>query len=952
MTAVGRPRNRWCCAATTLVVAACAGSSTPAVVLAPVDSAVVDQPAAADRTQVVQREPVLPPQLAMLAGLLPLRTLGADSFRLAHPTYDGRGVLIGILDSGMDPAVPGLQTTTTGQRKILDLRDFSGEGRIALVPVRPNRDGTVDVGGHRLTGFSRVIRLASGPYYGGVFRELLLGAEPAADVNGNGRITDEFPVIVAKASDGWIAMTDTDSDGSLDDERPVHDYGVAPESFTYRSHPDSPGPVTIAVNFSEEDGRPVLDFVVDNSSHGTHVAGIAAGHNMFGVEGFDGVAPGAQLLGLKISNNARGGISVTGSMLRAMNYAADYANRRALPLILNLSFGVGNEIEGAASIDSMIDQFALEHPDVLFVISAGNDGPGLSTLGFPGSADFALTVCALFPGVFARPPQPGVPAPDDVLGWWSARGGESAKPDVCGPGVAFSNVPAWRAGEEISGGTSMAAPHVAGAAALLASGIRQNGGRARAIDLKRALMATATPLAGTTTLDEGAGVPNVSAAFRWLRAAHQTGVYAVRAAVDGGNSSSSSAAYRRNGLASPGDTVQHFVVTSVAGQPAARLLLESDAPWLHAPELIEPGGGPVTVRLTYDADAIREPGVYVGTVWARPATDTLAGPSFGLTNTVIVPHTLAQPLRRKGMLTPGAAARHFLAVPEGSGGLTLQLEVPGRTQQATLHLFEPSGQPYRGGSSRLAGGDSMSVTLVVSAEDVIPGVYEAVVVGSPIEPANYELAAQLPAVTVTSIGTGPSATLRNHANRRVSATVSAGLLGTVQTQHVEGEGARPVVVRTAVPRWATKMVVDVALPTDAWNALTDFGVTIFDALGRKLSDGPLDYAFGRQTIELDSAHTAAELEVELFPAFAHTNPPVAWSADLRVAYLVDEPITLELLGEGTAADIGLPPNGTISLQFAPPPADFDVPANHVPFVEVSAATDAAPAAVRRGPVGR
>src|SRR5256885_8122514 len=49
---------------------------------------------------------------------------------------------------------------------------------------------------------------------------------------------------------------------------------------------------------------------------GTHVAGIAAGHNLYNVQGFDGVAPGAQLLALKIANNARGGISVNGSMVR------------------------------------------------------------------------------------------------------------------------------------------------------------------------------------------------------------------------------------------------------------------------------------------------------------------------------------------------------------------------------------------------------------------------------------------------------------------------------------------------------------------------------------------------------------------------------------------------------------------------------------------------------------
>ena len=67
----------------------------------------------------------------------------------------------------------------------------------------------------------------------------------------------------------------------------------------------------------------------DVFGHGTHVAGIAAGHDIYGVSGFDGVAPGAQLLGLKIANGANGGITTTGSMVRAMDYAIRFA--RFLP---------------------------------------------------------------------------------------------------------------------------------------------------------------------------------------------------------------------------------------------------------------------------------------------------------------------------------------------------------------------------------------------------------------------------------------------------------------------------------------------------------------------------------------------------------------------------------------------------------------------------------------------
>src|SRR5438552_5175256 len=194
-----------------------------------------------------------------------------------------------------------------------------------------------------------------------MLRELPLGRPPAGDLNGNGVNTDTFPVIVVKASDGWVAFLDSNLNGSFEDEMPLHDYRQGRETIALGTKP-----MTLAANFEEANGVTRLDVVFDNGGHGTHVAGIASGHNLFNVAGFEGVAPGAQLLGLKIANSARGGISVNGSMQRAMEYAARYAEQRNLPLVLNLSFGVGNELEGQAVIDSIVDAFLVAHPAVVF----------------------------------------------------------------------------------------------------------------------------------------------------------------------------------------------------------------------------------------------------------------------------------------------------------------------------------------------------------------------------------------------------------------------------------------------------------------------------------------------------------------------------------------------------------------------------------------------------------
>jgi tripeptidyl-peptidase-2 len=912
-------------------------------------------------------EPAVEPRIAMAVGLMPLSSTGVEDFLTQHPTFDGRGVLIGILDSGLDLALPGIDTTTTGEPKVLDARDFSREGRIALEPINVSGD-TVTYHGTTKTGFAHVAGRASPPYYAGVFRELPLGTVPAADVNGNNENTDSFVVFVVRTAGGWAVVTDTDGDGRLDDEALIHDYSVAAQWFTYRGKDEDrdKGMMAIAVNLAEVDGQPVLDLFFDNSAHGSHVAGIAAGHDMFRMEGFNGVAPGAQILALKISNNARGGLSVTGSMLRAMNYAADFAQQRGLPLILNMSFGVGNEREGDAAIDSMVTEFTLKHPDVLFVISAGNEGPGISTLGFPGSADHILSVCALIPGVFSGPRPAGLATDADVIADFSSRGGEAAKPDLCAPGVAFSNVPRWNLGGEISGGTSMAAPHIAGAAALLQSAQVQANRVARATDLRQALLASARRERWTTAIDMGAGVPNVVAAYRWLAAGHQAGVYSIRAQPDGGNSSILDGAYRRNGFASPADTIQRFVIRSVAGQPAARFLLRSDERWLHAPEALELSGGPATVEVIYNPRRLRTPGLYVGTIYATPASDTLAGPAFSLTNTVVIPQALRQPFVEGRDLGPGRFQRYFFDVPEDAGGLTVEMQLRYRTQRGSLFLFEPSGQPFRGGSNEEAGTGSQVVRIEVQPEDLIPGVYEAVVVAPDNSALSYDIRAALPRYRVDRIGTGPSAVISKRSDapdliqdaavfqrsdsagaNRDDVRVTGADIGVVKTVTVTGTGDDPLFIPVTIPAWTGNMVVDVQLPDGAWSRFTDFGVTLYDSSGAQIEYGPLSFGLGRHEFELSAWYRGQTLQLELFPAYAHLEPPPSWQAEVTVYLIARQPNRLQSVGAADSTGIVLAPGETTGIQFRPPEAR-PAPEGFVPLIEVVARPAGGPPTKRWG----
>ena len=927
--------------ATLTLVAACAsakGPTKPAAAPQPKPAVTATRvPADAARTTEPPpgAQPLVDPAVAYLLGLMPLKSAGVDVFRVAHPTYDGRGILIAILDSGIDPGVPGLIATSTGAPKVIELRDFSGEGRIALTAFPAATDADVK-------GAARIGRLTTATtWYRGVFRELPLGRAPAADVNGNGRNTDEFPVIVVKATDGWVAFLDSNLDGSFEDEMPLHDYRQGREMIALGHRP-----ITIVANFSEAapEGTPVLDLFFDTSGHGTHVAGIAAGYNMYDVAGFSGVAPGAQLMGLKIANNARGGVTVHASMMRAMDYAARYAAQRNLPLVLNMSFGVGNEHEGRAVIDSIVDVFMLGHPDAVFAIAAGNDGPGLSTLGFPGSADLALSVGATFPGVFARPPQPGVPPARDVLGWFSSRGGEVAKPDIVTPGVAFSTVARWDNGNEVKAGTSMPTPYAAGLAASLASALVQEGRRASGVEIVQALRVASRQFGGTRAIDEGAGVPALEAAYAWLVGGHQGSVYEVRA------STGVSAAFRRNGFAGPQDSVETFTVRHLAGLRAAQFLLRADVPWLAVDDTIEAAPRATQIPVTYRRTGLVNPGVYVGTVTALNPRDITAGPLFTLVNTVIIPTDLAtKPLfDERRTVAPSAVHRYFVRVPQADATLRLTVTVPdSQAQQATVRLYEPNGPPARSAPEDLPIGleDAGSAVITVRAEDVVAGVYELDVIAPPLAAATVTVRAELGPVGLGAASDAGGGTIEASAlGNNVSGEVLHRLVGAERTFAITGRGQPAESLQVRAPRWARRMEVDVQLPPELWDEMTDFSVTVYDSTGQQIPDGnqPVNYAFGRMGVALRDSLTGIPLTIELYPAFARL-PGHAWHGTAHVRFLgPDEPA-----GEG--GQVSVVAGGRTVVRLPSLPA-LQLPDSFSTLIETRMTTLTGLVSVRRNPM--
>ncbi len=833
---------------------------------------------------------------------MPLKSTGVDRFLQAHPEWDGRGVLIGILDSGLDPSVPGLTTTSAGQRKVLDLRDFSGEGAVPLARIAPSGDQLV-IGGRTFAGAGRLRALAlKGEMWAGTMAEIPLGSPPAGDLNGDQDDADTLALVVARASDGWVLFADTDGDGSFANEKPVHDFLVAREVFGWHG-PGRPAPLGLAANFREEKGEPRLDLFFDTSAHGSHVAGIAAANDIYGVKGFDGVAPGAFLLGLKIANNAQGGISTTGSMFAAMEYAIRFAAERRLPLVLNMSFGVGNEVEGSARMDELIDSVLALHPDVVFAISAGNDGPGLSTMGFPGSANRALTVGATFPTVFLGASGKG----GDPIAYFSSRGGEVAKPDIVTPGMAYSTVPNWSIGNEQKGGTSMASPHAAGLAALLVSALVQEKRPIEARQIRQALMVTARPVGTETYLDEGTGLADVDAAWRWLKADRPVPEIAVRAEGHG-----NTAAFRAGGLASAADTLQEFEVTLPGTSGDSAYTLRSSASWLRAPATVRLRSGANRIALSYQARALVRPGVYTAVVTGWTA-DTLLGPVFRLVNTVVVPRTGSDFSADLGAIEAGQEGRVFFEATAGRPfDVTFAAGRPG--EQVLAYLHEPGGQPYREDNGFGAGSGEQAATMSVDARDVVPGLYEAVAVAPPLDGASATIEVNRSPfrIDATRGRDGVAVDLVNLTESTLETEPFVVLVGAERTSRVVARGSETQRVRFALPPWAVHAVVDVSMDRTQWSRFTDFGLTVFDDSGRQLGQSPLNYAFGRVHVDFPGgASGRREAEVGLFPGFADGAAGQRWTALLSIRLYADSAHVSQLPGPRVTVGAGQKVTATV-----------------------------------------
>ncbi|GGL68405.1 peptidase [Streptomyces fumigatiscleroticus] len=239
-------------------------------------------------------------------------------------------------------------------------------------------------------------------------------------------------------------------------------------------HPDLAGRIAESRSFVEGEE------VADRDGHGTHVASTVGGSGAASGGTERGVAPGATLAVGKVLDDQGSGSE--SQIIAGMEWAA----RDVHADVISMSLGSPEPSDGTDPMAQAVNTLSAE-TGALFVVAAGNTGTP-SSIGSPGAADAALTVGAVDSA--------------DRAAWFTSAGprfGDNAlKPDLSAPGVdilaARSGLTDGEGDYTTMSGTSMATPHVAGVAALLAEKHPDwTGAR-----LKDALMST------SKTLDDSA----------------------------------------------------------------------------------------------------------------------------------------------------------------------------------------------------------------------------------------------------------------------------------------------------------------------------------------------------------------------------------------------------------------------------------------------------------------
>ncbi|MFQ5732795.1 MAG: S8 family serine peptidase [Planctomycetaceae bacterium] len=673
-------------------------------------------------------------------GLLPKEEIGALRLLKKHPTYDGRGVVVAIFDTGVDPGAAGLQTTADGRPKVVDVIDATGSGDVVLTGDRKpiggllkgltGRELKVDPRWHNPTGNYRLGMKAGYDLFPGAMvarlkrerRKAFLEAhrkveaklrrqiarwnakhpkpnvaqrrhkaelaERLTQLRGHANQRDPGPVfdcVVFHDGKRWQAVVDTDEDGNLAEEKLLNTFRVNREYGTFGNG----YAVNFAVNFYGHGRGKRLSLVVESGAHGTHVAGIVAAHYPKQPE-LNGIAPGAQIVSVKIGDTRMGGMETGAALVRGLRAVVD-----AKCDLINMSYGEATNLPNRGRLIDLCNEI-VRRQGVIFVASAGNEGPALSTVGSPGgtTADVIGVGAYVSPQMMAveytlRKKLPGMPYT------WTSRGptfdGDMGV-DVFAPGGAIAPVPTWTLQKSMRmNGTSMASPNACGGIALLLSGMKATNTPCTPFSVQRAIKNTARRIESADRFAQGPGLFQVDKALEHLlKHAGDTGEQLRYSVSIGGK--------RGLYLREPRESSRPKKVSvSVRPQfpektkPKTKIGFELRVALKATAEWVSVGGHAVMTRggtrfnVAVDPTQLA-PGAHYAEVQGFDAANPSRGPLFRVPVTILrtvggspavrspASATPSAPRHRETVaFKPGTIARRFFVVPDGATWADLQL---------------------------------------------------------------------------------------------------------------------------------------------------------------------------------------------------------------------------------------------------------------------------------------
>ncbi len=830
---------------------------------------------------------------------LSLKQTGVEDFLKKNPNCDGRGTIVFVFDTGVDMGIDGLLKTSTGEIKVIDVQDFTNEGDINYYPATiEEKDGKKYFENEELKysvlGAEKLsVAAFDDNYFIGAIKEDFWknSSSAIADINGNDKKDDTFYFVVFQTTDdaenSWVVFFDTNGNGDLSDEKPIKNYKQNKDSFSIINK-DLPQ-LTMGLNIFPKEK--VVNFHFDDGGHGTHVAGIATGYKIGGVD-LNGVAPGAYVISCKLgNNNYSGGATVTESMKKAFLYADKISKETKNYCVINMSFGVGSEIEGNADMEKFIDDLVAKNPYLYISLSNGNEGPGISTAGLPAASSSVLSSGAVLTKEVGSDLY-GADLDNDIILYFSSRGGEVSKPDIVSPGACTSTVPNWGDNDRFWG-TSMASPYTAGVLSLLLSAVKVDYPdiKVPSLLLYKAVRESATKWNQYASIDQGSGFINVDKAYDLLKKYIKDGeiekfeTYKITASSPNMPGGKAPNLYLRNGSYLTGNETYTFLVERNKFDKNDKFYrvynIECDSDWLipMQKKTYLRNDQATAINVRFDKSKMKNPGMYNAKIKAfREGSDKYT--EFEMMATVIIPEefSIENNYRKSwtGELEKAMYKRYFVNVPAGATSMKIKLSsTPGKYLSGRINLHAPNGR-------------QLDVTNTITSEkdynqvertymNLEPGVYELVVESSyqakNVSTYNFNV----DFFGINLIGKNQlcenNKTIKvvNEFNGVNTYNLNGQILGYEKSYYITIKGKDFYTAPFELAENEAERNFSIELTKEDFNKITDFTILAYDKTGFAVEKDGLSYSTGELTVTNNEKLGKAEYKLVIIPGFANAD---------------------------------------------------------------------------------